>query len=79
MGWGEGVRIAGWGCVLESEPKGFADGCDMGDMQGESCHARLQVSGLSTWVDGGAFCQDPEMTGGGTEIGGKYQDFAPEG
>lgn len=30
-GWGEGVRISEWGCVLESEPTGFADGLDMGD------------------------------------------------
>lgn len=46
--------------------------------KGESCHARLQVSGLSTWVDGGAFFQIRGMTGGGAEIEGKYQDFAPE-
>lgn len=31
MGWGEGVRISEWGCVLESEPTGFADGLDVGD------------------------------------------------
>lgn len=41
-----------------------------GMSEGESCHARLQVSGLSTWVDGGAFSQNPGMTGGGAEIGG---------
>ena len=46
--------------------------------KGESCHARLQVSGLSTWVDGGAFFQNRRMTGGGADVGGKYQDFAPE-
>lgn len=40
-----------------------------GMRKGESCHARLQVSGLSTWVDGGAFSQDPRMTGGGADIG----------
>lgn len=32
-----------------------------GMRKGESCHARLQVSGLSTWVDGGAFSQDRGM------------------
>lgn len=41
-----------------------------GMRKGESCHARLQVSGPSTWVDGGAFSQDPGMTGGGADIGG---------
>lgn len=30
-----------------------------GMSEGESCHARLQVSGLSTWVDGGAFSPKP--------------------
>lgn len=32
-----------------------------GMSEGESCHARLQVSGLSTWVDGGAF--SPKLGG----------------
>ena len=31
----------------------------------ESCHAHLQVSGLSTWVDGGAFPPRQGMTGVG--------------
>lgn len=33
MGWRKEVRISEWGCVLESEPTGFADGLDVGDEQ----------------------------------------------
>lgn len=29
----KGVRISGWGCILESEPTGFVDGWDVGDAQ----------------------------------------------
>lgn len=35
-----------------------------GMSEGEGCHARLQVSGPSTWVGGGTFSQNPGMTGG---------------
>lgn len=40
-----------------------------GKSEGESCHARFHVSGLSTWVEG-ELAHSP-MTGGGAEMGGK--------
>lgn len=33
MEWRKEVRTSEWGCVLESEPTGFADGLDVGDEQ----------------------------------------------
>lgn len=39
--------------------------------EGESCHAHLQVSGPSIWVDGGAFSRDWGMTGEEQRLGRK--------
>ena len=84
MGWRKEVQISEWGCVLESEPTGFADELDVGDEQ----RRELSCAPPGLWPEhlGGWGSLSPETGtdwgGGGEEQRwdwGSLRFFSPEG